>query len=99
MLACPDGFYGSDCTSICECRLVSECVDKVTGQCTCQPGFMGTNCREACPEGFYGDLCALQCSCDLRGSESCDRVNGTCYCFEQWTGELCEIESELSMKV
>ena len=91
-------FLGSECASICECRLVTECADKETGQCTCQPGFTGPTCHGVCPEGFYGNLCTLQCLCDLQGSESCDHVNGACYCFEQWTGEFCEIEGELSVK-
>ena len=29
--------------------------------------------------------------CNTNGTEECDHINGTCYCFDMWSGDLCEI--------
>ena len=43
--ACPDGYYGLDCSSTCSCGNGAKC-DHVTGDCSCPPGWVGDNCNE-----------------------------------------------------
>ena len=90
--ACPAGSFGDGCRGVCGCRDVSEC-DAITGHCTCQPGYTGTACHDECPEGFYGENCSSECDCSSNGTVSCNNVNGTCDCRDNWMGDQCEIES------
>lgn len=43
---CPLGFYGKDCSQICQCRNGADC-DHISGQCTCRTGFMGRHCEQS----------------------------------------------------
>ena len=90
--ACPAGSFGDGCRGVCGCRDVSEC-DAIAGHCTCQPGYTETTCHDECPEGFYGQSCSSECDCSSNGTVSCNNVNGTCDCRDNWMGDQCEIES------
>ena len=41
---CPVGRYGIDCSRTCPCTADTAC-DRQSGQCQCQPGFMGPACN------------------------------------------------------
>ena len=42
---CPEGFWGSECQSVCVCENGGSC-DQQTGLCVCTPGFTGSLCQE-----------------------------------------------------
>ncbi|XP_070174635.1 fibropellin-1-like [Littorina saxatilis] len=71
-----------------------ECVNTIGGfECNCHTGFLLDNggvCLE-CMEGMYGQHCNASCECDVSNTESCDHVNGTCYCKAGWEGVTCDI--------
>ena len=90
--ACPEGFFGVECQSICNCGSGSTC-NHETGQCTCPPGQMGSLCDHSCPSGTWGNDCSLECECD--NDADCDPVSGTCICPAGYRGARCE-ESESS---
>ena len=85
--ACPEGFFGVECQSICNCGSGSTC-DHITGECTCPPGQMGSLCDNSCPPGTWGNDCSRQCQCD--NDASCDPVSGTCICPAGYRGARCE---------
>ncbi|VDO45390.1 unnamed protein product, partial [Onchocerca flexuosa] len=43
-VACRPGRYGKNCEYRCECYNGAIC-DRVTGQCTCAPGYLGATCQ------------------------------------------------------
>ncbi|KAH9498702.1 hypothetical protein Btru_004609, partial [Bulinus truncatus] len=44
-IACTDGTYGKDCSKSCSCTAANtKSCDKVSGACSCNPGWTGTNC-------------------------------------------------------
>ena len=90
--ACPEGFFGVECQSICNCGSGSTC-NHETGQCTCPPGQMGSLCDHSCPSGTWGNDCSRECECD--NDADCDPVSGTCICPAGYRGAKCE-ESESS---
>uniref|UniRef100_A0A1X7V0T6 MYND-type domain-containing protein n=1 Tax=Amphimedon queenslandica TaxID=400682 RepID=A0A1X7V0T6_AMPQE len=87
--SCSDGFFGKYCSQNCTCRSPEEC-SPITGYCTCQAGYTGSTCYNICPEGSYGFNCSISCNCSVNGTSSCDNVNGTCYCLDEWTGDDCD---------
>ncbi|CAL1548003.1 unnamed protein product [Lymnaea stagnalis] len=110
---CLAGYYGDPETGachICSCPLpvfsnnfattCSANEDHETTQCSCFPGYAGSNC-EICDAGYYGNPRELgsfcqPCSCngniDVRNPDSCDRRNGSCLICERNTaGERCEV--------
>ena len=54
-LVCRRGRFGPSCSQNCTCENDAHC-DSVTGQCSCEPGFIGPNCEKPCPDGLYGKL-------------------------------------------
>lgn len=46
LVGCPLGFYGKDCSQICQCRNGADC-DHISGQCNCRTGFMGRHCEQS----------------------------------------------------
>ncbi|KAK7476980.1 hypothetical protein BaRGS_00031756, partial [Batillaria attramentaria] len=60
---------------------------------TCDPlstslGVFISLCTE-CPPFFYGVDCLTSCDCVVDNTESCDNINGTCYCSSGWTNTSC----------
>ena len=49
------------------------------------------NNTTACAEGTYGRDCSRSCDCAENNTESCDHVNGTCYCKAGWEGSTCSV--------
>lgn len=43
---CPLGFFGKDCSQVCQCRNGGDC-DHISGLCTCRTGFMGRHCEQS----------------------------------------------------
>jgi len=47
-----------------------------------------------CSSNNYGNNCSINCNCNatnvLNTTQSCDIVNGTCGCNDQWTGVTCD---------
>ncbi|PIK40735.1 putative tyrosine-protein kinase [Apostichopus japonicus] len=85
---CPVGYYGPNCTSICNCRNGDQC-DTMTGECPnqhCGPGYMvllaSVTCQE-CQGDYFGQLCQEECHCV---EEACNKLNGQCcgHCKPQW---------------
>eukprot|EP01051_Picozoa_sp_SAG22_P000590 SAG22_NODE_17_length_32684_cov_34.234095_3_plen_4499_part_00 len=67
-----------DCPRDCSSRALAEDCDKVTGTCTCRPGF-------------YRDDCGLvTCPNDCTGRGLCDPIAGECACFTGYIGDGCE---------
>ena len=71
----------------------SEC-RKTDGVCVCDGGYAGPSCHQPCPEGTFGPGCRSSCSCSPPGTESCDHITGLCSCLSNWTGSLCNEQSE-----
>lgn len=46
LAGCPLGFYGKECSQICQCRNGADC-DHISGECTCRTGFMGRHCEQS----------------------------------------------------
>ncbi|XP_071851434.1 uncharacterized protein [Apostichopus japonicus] len=85
---CPVGYYGPNCTSICNCRNGVQC-DTLTGECPnqqCGPGYVvppaSVTCQE-CQGAYFGQLCQEECHC---AEEACNKLNGQCcgQCKPQW---------------
>nr|XP_019596793.1 PREDICTED: laminin subunit alpha-3 isoform X1 [Rhinolophus sinicus] len=88
---CKEGYYGNaiqGSCSVCMCphsnSFATGCV--VTGgnvQCSCKPGYTGTQC-ERCAPGYFGNPLKLggscqPCSCNSNGQlGSCDHLTGDC---------------------
>ena len=47
---CPNGYYGQNCSQICQC-VYGSC-NPASGSCTCNPGFTGSYCSQTCPQGW-----------------------------------------------
>lgn len=43
---CPLGYFGKDCSQVCQCRNGGDC-DHISGLCTCRTGFMGRLCEQS----------------------------------------------------
>ncbi|GBP52830.1 Protein draper [Eumeta japonica] len=84
---CPVGRWGKDCGHTCDCANRAGC-HHITGQCLCEPGFMGDKCLDTCPVGFYGVNCLSKCRCDH--DSTCSVKDGGCTCRPGWRGEQCE---------
>ncbi|PIK54330.1 hypothetical protein BSL78_08758 [Apostichopus japonicus] len=83
---CPDGFYGQNCSTSCECVNLRSC-NHVNGSCNCTDGHTGERCERACEQGFYGNQCMQICSCT--NGALCDHVTGACTCKAGWEGSDC----------
>ena len=58
--------------------------------CTCNPGFLGSQCEHRCPSGTYGLSCASTCDC--ANNSTCDVTTGECQCSRGYQGVTCEEE-------
>ena len=56
--------------SACDCEgegVASNVCDQETGNCQCQQGFTGPNCRQCAP-GFYNYPFCARCACSAVGT-------------------------------
>lgn len=86
-MACPEGFYGSDCNRTCRCQNNGKC-RKNDGYCLCDPGWTGHTCEDICPEGFYGLHCMQSCECESP-QFACHAAEG-CVCRQGFFGQHCD---------
>ncbi|XP_078327432.1 uncharacterized protein LOC111114402 [Crassostrea virginica] len=88
--ACADGFFGDNCTGI--CNSTCDSCNKINGSCDsgCHPGWKGSYCNEECDNGTYGKECKASCGHGLN-QEPCFHINGTCLtgCESGYLGDLC----------
>lgn len=95
---CPLGFYGNNCSDMCNCVLSSTC-HIVTGKCPgerCSVAWRGQNCNQSiCPVGLYGiksnNLCIEKCKCGL--DQNCDAITGQCERNQCSNGSFCLLQS------
>ncbi|VDH99984.1 Hypothetical predicted protein, partial [Mytilus galloprovincialis] len=84
---CPGGMLGGNCKAQCRCYNGATC-DRITGQCTCAPGYKGERCDPGsgkcskCSSGWTGPLCNETCPAPYYG-DGCQKI---CYCKN---GGLC----------
>ena len=59
---------------------------------------MGTQCEQPCPRHKFGNKCSQECQClfddrpeNHRYTKRCDAANGTCYCYDSYIGDNCEV--------
>ena len=45
-----------------------------------------------CPKGEFGLNCASTCPCEKDHTSSCNHVNGSCTCNEEWQGDKCDVD-------
>ncbi|NXD94209.1 LAMB4 protein, partial [Chaetorhynchus papuensis] len=66
---------------------------RVTGQCSCKPGYSGRCCNE-CEENYFGNpqMHCVSCECNPDGTRqpTCDKATGACNCRAGVTGRLCD---------
>ena len=55
--------------------MIGAC-NKITGNCTCAPGYREYYCLDDCPLDRYGLHCKNACTCSV--NELCHHINGTC---------------------
>ncbi|RUS81694.1 hypothetical protein EGW08_010556, partial [Elysia chlorotica] len=91
---CPDGLFGVNCASECNCLNNKEC-DNTNGNCNdwkCKRGYTGLpDCRDKCPTDTFGLDCALECHCPV--GDVCNHVNGDCpsgQCAPNYGGAGCQ---------
>ncbi|XP_061179328.1 multiple epidermal growth factor-like domains protein 10 [Saccostrea echinata] len=90
--ACTENMYGEQCQYKCNCsnHAYQDC-DIDTGNCTCLPGWTGSNCDQVCPDGWFGSYCDRECLC--QNNATCSPLDGACNCTSPgWTGEFCDKE-------
>ena len=57
-LQCQNGFYGSNCLSLCGCNAAhTSLCSHTTGRCFCQDGWYGDRCELFCPHGYKDGRC------------------------------------------
>ncbi|XP_070546712.1 uncharacterized protein [Ptychodera flava] len=89
---CDEGYYGTDCSQVCEC-MHGDC-NHVTGTCQCKSGWTGHHCEQPCPDncvickddtcmsckpGWTGVSCTNPCKSGFYG-DSCKQRCPVCYC-------------------
>lgn len=62
-------------------------ISLLSGECICEPGFMGDKCLDQCPYDRFGENCTEICSC-MNGA-TCDKGTGRCHCSPGWIGIDC----------
>ena len=45
-IECPPNMFGQNCESTCTCNAAGGTCDHISGTCTCNPGYTGTNCEQ-----------------------------------------------------
>ncbi|KAH9505479.1 hypothetical protein Btru_057418 [Bulinus truncatus] len=84
-------------TSGCRTRNCSHICVSLTNQstilekCYCPNGMelVDDQCIK-CRFWKYGPDCERDCTCDVSKTVHCDSVDGSCYCWSNWTGIQCE---------
>ncbi|CAL1536343.1 unnamed protein product [Lymnaea stagnalis] len=81
--ACPNGTYGRECRSKCNCAVPGESCFVSTGGCPsgCAPGFYGEGCATECSAGSWGIDCRHECSSVC--NNACNRFTGDCVIIVQ----------------
>ncbi|TPX38005.1 hypothetical protein SmJEL517_g00008 [Synchytrium microbalum] len=78
---CDAGFYGANCTGVCNCPSGAGCNNGMYGDgtCKCKGGFLDFPYCTQCPvQGFWGPDCT-PCNCSHQYG-SCDPNTGSCKC-------------------
>lgn len=72
-LDCENGRYGDKCSLNCTCNVENTILcDKVTGNCTCKPGWEGIYCTDDINECDNTSICPVNSVClNTNGSFSC----------------------------
>lgn len=72
-LDCENGRYGDKCSLNCTCIVENAILcDKVTGNCTCKPGWEGIHCTDDINECDNTSICPVNSVClNTNGSFSC----------------------------
>lgn len=100
---CEPEYTGADCSlaKACpeNCNSNGKCIQ---GKCFCFKGFQGPSCQSAdscascsCPCVMGRCLCdqkLIQQACPFECSKHGNCVGGKCVCFEEWTGEHCQVQ-------
>ncbi|XP_059143742.1 tolloid-like protein 1 [Physella acuta] len=65
-----------------------------TEVCYCPKGMKlnpadNLTCVE-CDDWTFGENCSNSCKCDKSRTKSCDKTNGLCTCYSNWTSTLCD---------
>ncbi|KAK3609861.1 hypothetical protein CHS0354_015052 [Potamilus streckersoni] len=70
---CTDGKYGDGCNNNCSCNNTNtEKCSKVTGECTCMPGWQGPTCNMDLDECLNNSTCPKDSVCiNTKGSYLC----------------------------
>ncbi|KAK7489712.1 hypothetical protein BaRGS_00019107, partial [Batillaria attramentaria] len=85
---CTAGRHGTDCQLTCGAGCQNDACDSMTGNCTCRPGWAGSQCQD-CETGIYGLSCNETCSAGCQNN-TCDVISGNCTCRTGWAGSRCE---------
>ncbi|WAR07528.1 MLP-like protein [Mya arenaria] len=98
---CDRNNFGDKCRQHCECfeDETQDACNHVDGRCRCKAGYERKNesgtCNR-CTNNTYGFDCANICECNItnsiKGSQSCDEKNGTCFCNKFWDGIACNVD-------
>lgn len=59
----------------------------VSGDCYCDPGWTGLDCKKVCPPGKFGIGCNLTCKC--LNDTICRSTDGVCLCKPGFYGPTC----------
>ena len=101
---CADAFTSAGCREDCDaetlCNKNGRCRG-LDGSCVCDEGWTGKHCnisaatRSACPSGTAGTGCREDCDAETlcNNNGRCRGLDGSCVCFEGWTGKYCNISA------
>lgn len=67
--------------------IFSKC-NPINGECLCEAGWTGADCRTPCPPTRWGVDCRQHCKCKNDGI--CDPITGFCECASGFMGKKCE---------
>ncbi|XP_055860394.1 mucin-4-like [Biomphalaria glabrata] len=104
--SCTEGTYGDSCSKTCSCTSANTIsCDKVTGQCSCKPGWTGSSCSDDLNECLTTTSCQANAHCvNTPGSYVCKcdlgfyLNNGKCQaCTVGTFGEECKNQCQCDM--